>query len=277
MVKIFDAHCHFGKFGVQHFKGHDVEIFKDRELATAEDMERYMSKNNIMKVVAVPHYTPDLETPFKEYNPLILDTLDKINGFYGGLWINPAKPELTKEVLKLFNHPKLVAFKISPANWPQNITADPKTWPEKFKESMESVIDFAKQEKIVIQAHTGHGTSTIFEYEKFIEKHGNELKIQFLHMGGSCAGHIAFVPRFIKFIERGYDVYCDISSSKGMGLPFLLKELMEKCVEGLDRVFFATDEPWGVFESEFALVNSLDVSGRIKRKILFDNANRVYS
>jgi predicted TIM-barrel fold metal-dependent hydrolase len=184
MVKIFDAHCHFGRFGIQRFKGNNVEIFRDRELASVEDMEKYMQKNNIMKVVAVPHYTPDLETPFKEFNPLVLETLDKVNVFYGGLWVNPAKPDMTKEVLKAFNHPKLVALKLSPANWPQNITANPDTWPEKFRHSMELVIQFAKQEKIILQVHTGHGASSIFEYEKFMEKYGDNLKIQFLHMGG---------------------------------------------------------------------------------------------
>jgi len=276
MVKVFDAHCHFGKFGIVRMKGNDIELFRNRELATPEDMERYMKKNNIIKVVAVPHYTPTPEKPFKEFNPAILDALDKVNGFYGGLWVNPAMPDFTKEVLKLFNHPKLVALKISPANWTKDITIDPKTWPAKFKESMESVIEFAKQEKIVLHAHTGHGASSIYAYEKFIEQYGNDLKIQLLHMGSSCSGHAAFVPRFIKLIEKGYDVYTDISSSKGMGLPFLLQELMDKCEEGIERIFFATDEPWGVFGAQFALVNSMDISGRIKSKILFDNANRLY-
>jgi len=64
----------------------------------------------------------------------------------------------------------------------------------------------------------------------------------------------AFVPRFIELLKENYNLYCDTSFARSFGPNWLINELISKYPEGLERVFFASDNPWGLFEAEYQKV-----------------------
>lgn len=277
--KVFDAHGHIGKFGSWTMKKNVVEPFVGREIENYEDQENYMKKNNIAKAIIMPHYTPDQSIPYDKYNPIVFETISKLDNVYGAVWVSPLpeNTEKTKEVLNSLPIEKIVALKMSPDSWPKGkYTPDPKTWDEEFKSNMELIIDAAKKHDLVIQTHTGSNNSEIMEYVPFVESYGKGVKIQFVHMGGSAGGHFAFVPRFIEWLKEGYEFYCDTSFCKGFGPSWLVQEMQEKYPKGLDNIMFACDNPWGIFESEYWRIEAIDCSDEIKQKIFYDNANNLY-
>ena len=80
-MKIFDAHSHIGKFGIQHMKGRDVEPFQGREVTNAEEQKEYMKQNGITKAIVMPHYVTDQKVPFEEYNFIVLYFDSKLYNF----------------------------------------------------------------------------------------------------------------------------------------------------------------------------------------------------
>ncbi|MDD4353261.1 MAG: amidohydrolase family protein [Candidatus Nanoarchaeia archaeon] len=276
--KIFDAHSHIGKFGQWTMKGNLVEPFFGREITNYSDQKEYMQKLGINKAIVVPHYTPDQNVPFEIYNKIVLETVKKLDNVYGALWVSPLKENLSKtlEVLKLLPVNKIVALKISPDSWPKGKTPNPQTWDDDFKKGFELIIEAAKKHSLIIQTHTGNDNSDILNFVPFVEKYGEGLKIHFCHMGGSAGGQIAFTPRFIDWLKKGYEFYCDTSFCKGFGPAWLVKEMIEKYPKGLNNIMFASDSPWGLFESEFYRVEAIDCSDEIKNKIFYENATNIY-
>lgn len=276
--RIFDAHSHIGKFGRQMFRGEVVEPFKGREITNFKDLKKHIEKLGINKCLIVPHYTFEQTTAF-ENNERVLEAVSKLENVYGGLWVSPL-PENTKRTEKVLDSlpiDKIKALKICPQSWPKGRnTINPESWNETIKENMEEIINTLKKHKLVLHAHTGTGNSDVTAYAKFVEKYGKGIKIQFVHMGISPGGHFAFIPRFIEWLKQGYDFYCDTAEARGFAAAWLVKELQEKYPKGLERVLFATDNPWGVFESEFWKIEAINCEDKIKEKIFYTNASSLY-
>lgn len=278
--RTFDVHSHIGRFGTWKLKGNLIEIFKRREISSAEDQAAYMNGLGINKAVVMPHYTIDQTIPFDVYNPVVLDTVKKLKNVYGGLWVSPLpeNTDRTKKVLASLPIDKIVVLKISPDSWPKGkYTPNPETWDEQFKHNMEDIINACKKHNLILQTHTGNDNSDIMHFVPFVEKYGKDLRLHFCHMGGVAGGQMAFTPRFIEWLKAGYDFYTDTSFCKGFGPAWLVKEMEEKYPSGLNRILFASDNPWGIFESEFWRVEAIKCSDEIKEKIFYSNAERIYS
>ncbi len=296
--KIFDTHLHIGSFGINFMKQREVDIFGSKDIKNAEDMKAFMKTNKVSKALIVPHYNADIKYPFVVGNKTVLTILNdaelnnaknKNNGLenvYGALWVSPLK-ELAeyneaiieqKEVKKISN--KIVALKLSHNSWPEHTTANPKTWKPKFRIEMEKILDFAQKNNLVIHLHTASESAIINAYEPFIKKYGErnnyKLKLQFVHMGNSAAGIIAFVPRFVEWLQQGYDFYCDTSGAWGFGPEWLVNEMQKKHPAGLNNILFASDYPWGNFASEYHKIASISCDEEIKKKIFWENADKVY-
>ena len=132
-----------------------------------------MKKVGISKAIVMPHYVPDQSVPFTKYNPIVLDTISKLDNVFGGLFVSPLPENTsrTKEVLRSLPVKKIVAFKMSPDSWPKGVTPNPETWSPEFKSNVEAIINAAKKYDLVIQTHTGSGNSDPREYAPFVEKY----------------------------------------------------------------------------------------------------------
>ncbi|OGK68447.1 hypothetical protein A2313_03805 [Candidatus Roizmanbacteria bacterium RIFOXYB2_FULL_41_10] len=276
-MDIFDSHSHIGKFGTINYKGNFSIPFKTFEIADLEDQSQFMKHNNIKYSVVVPHYTQDQKKPFNEFNRLVEELVEKTENILGGLWVSPL-PALTKlndNVLNSLPKNNIVALKISPSSWPDKLTLNPQSWDKSFKHNMEKIINALIINGLVLHVHTGSGKADAFHLDNFVKQYGQNLKIQFVHMGGSMSGHLSFIPRFIKWINTGYNFYTDISNSRGFAIKWIL-ELSKNSPKLLKRILFASDNPWGDLDSELIKIQKLNCSDDIKNNILFKNAYDLY-
>ncbi|MDD5254242.1 MAG: amidohydrolase family protein [Candidatus Nanoarchaeia archaeon] len=277
--KIFDTHTKIGKFGSWVMKNNRIEPFSGREITNTNDINNHMKKFRIEKAIVVPHYTPNQNLPFEVYNPLVLDASSKLENVYGALWVSPLleNSKKTIEVLDSLPIKKIVALKMSPDSWPEGkYTPNPETWDEEFRDNIELIMKAAKKHDLMIHMHTGTENSNIMEYVNFVSEFGKKIKIQFNHMGSSAGGHFAFTPRFIDWLKDKNKVYCDTSFCRGFGPAWLVKEMQENYPKGLDNIFFASDYPWTIFESEFWKVEGIPCTDKIKNKIFYENAIKAY-
>ena len=288
--KIFDTHLHVGSFGINFMKQREVDIFGSRGIKNAEDLKAFMQKNTISKALIVPHYNADIRYPFVVGNKMVLSITKSLESVYGALWVSPLKElaEYNNAIIGNLDNKsavtklpdKIVALKLSHNSWPEHTTANPKTWKPKFRIEMEKIFDFAQRNDLVIHLHTASESAVINAYEPFIKEYGErnnyKLKLQFVHMGNSAAGIIAFVPRFIEWLQQGYDFYCDTSGAWGFGPEWLVNEMQKKYSKGLNNILFASDYPWGNFAAEYHKIASINWDTEIKDKIFWENAEKLY-
>jgi len=269
---------HIGHWGEWTVKRREVAIFPNRETKGAKEQKELMKKSGITKAVIVPHYVPNLEAPFTIYNPVVLDAVSKLDNIKGGLWVSPLPDatQLLNKVLEKKPEKNIKALKMSANAWPGKINMSPKSWKPQFRENFERILDYAKKHNLVIHMHTGTGNSAIQYFIPFLEEYGNRATMQMVHMGNSASGVMAFVPRFIDWIQKGYDLYCDTSDCWGFGPNWLVQEAVKRHDPTIKRILFASDNPWGVFEAEVAKIESTTIPEDIKEKIFFSNANNLY-
>jgi uncharacterized protein len=277
-MKLFDAHMHVGRFGKNKMKDREIELFTERDIDSKEKMKEYMSANEIHGAVIVPHYNASFEYPFREGNKTVIDVCRSCDNVFGGLWLSPMKrfEELNNEILDNKLPTNIRAVKFSHNSWTGGVTANPRSWDNGTRETAEKIFDFCEKNKLVVHLHTGSQKSVINSYTPLVEEYGEKVRFQFVHMGNSAGGIIAFVPRFVEWLQQGYDFYCDTSGSWGFGPEWLIKEMEKKHPAGLDRVLFATDYPWGSVKAEYWKIKGMDCSNEIKEKILFENGSKLY-
>lgn len=276
-MKVFDSHCHLGRFGTIKYKGYQSEPFAGFEVNDYRQQLAYMSANKLQYSLVVPHYTQDPKQPFAVFNPLIKQATEQSEHIFGGYWVSPlaAHSELTNQVLKSLPQPKIVALKISPSAWPNNLTLNPTTWNSAVRANFQAIISALQKHALVLHVHTGSGQADASHLDNFVAQYGKGIKIQFVHMGGSMSGHLSFVPRFIEWINQGYDFYTDTSNSRGFALKWI-NNLAKKNPKIFKHILFASDNPWGDLQSELIKIQQLSCSLSIKQAILFKNAYALY-
>ncbi|MBI1929074.1 amidohydrolase family protein [Candidatus Poribacteria bacterium] len=277
--KVFDSHVHVGSVNGQIiFQGKQLNPFPNSELKGIEEVLKYLQGRGIDKCLVIPFYTFDkLNSPFEQFNPLVMECVSKLENVYGALWITPNSTDekYLDEVLDLATYAKIRAFKTTAELWEEDVTPDPMSWSSRIQRNMNKIIDFAIKHNLPIQFHTSGGKTAPEYFENFFKEYGNSVKIHFVHMGMNTTVHFKFIPLFISWLKQGYLVYCDTSLARGFAVRWLVDELV-RLREGYDRIMFATDEPWGDFTSEYHKIVGLEVDEQYKRRILYDNAQSLY-
>jgi predicted TIM-barrel fold metal-dependent hydrolase len=270
--RVFDAHSHIGEWGRWEMKENEVQPF-DREFLDIEDLRDYMEGYGVERQIVMPHYHPDLSKTF-ELNTLAAEMSSEEN-IYGAVFVEPSHPEETQEALEIAGSNKgIVALKTSAGAW--NSSYDPESWSEDERMVMEKVLKFSARNDVPVQFHTGHTDSAPEKLFKIIDKYP-EAVYHLVHSGGIAGGHFAALPRILDRLET-HEVYCDTSWSRGFAPRWFYRELSRR--DALDRMMFATDEPWGDFPSEFhkilGLKKETDISEEELQMILHDNAEKLY-
>lgn len=224
----------------------------------------------------MPTYLQDQRAAFR-YNHLLLAAVERHEALVGGLWVSPLPDveALNNEALAALPHPGIRALKIASNTWrPYGIA--PSSWPARVQRNVEQILEAAAAHRLVIHFHTGYlpGADPL-EFDAFMRSYGRDATYQLVHMGEAIAPVFKFVPRFIEWIEAGYEVYTDTSLAPGFVLPWLLDELDRRNL-GFDRVLFATDAPWGRFPSEYWKIEGLAIGDAVKEQIFWENATRLY-
>lgn len=266
--KVFDAHTHVGEWGTWEVKGRQVSPFTD-PITSQAGLRDQMDRYGIDKQIVMPHYHPDLAETFDD-NSLAVD-LAELDGVYAALFFAPAYPEACEQVRDFARSEDVVALKTSADAWDTG-SYDPASWNATQTREMEDMLDFAADHDLPIQFHTGSDASDPRHLFELVDAYP-DVTYHCVHAGGTGGGHLAFVPRFLDRLDM--DVYCDTSWTRGFGARWIARELKER--DALDRLLFASDEPWGEFPGEFGKVDGLAIADDVKQRLLFDNAARLYT
>ncbi len=272
--KIFDAHFHVGNWGQREYFGYQITpIIKEHN--DYKDCKAYLEKYDITLGLVVPTYLNQQEINFG-YNELIVECVEKVENLYGGLWVSPLAEDVdfTRKTIESIENPKIKVLKMSAGTWGK-YSFDPAIWNLNFQENIEYILHQAHQKGLVLQFHTGSGNSDPLYIDKFMDHYGKEGTFHFIHMGESTAEILKFVPRFINWVKKGYDVYTDQVMAPTFGPQWLLHEL-QKLENAVERMLFGTDSPWSSFESEYWKIEGLEIPDRIKEKIFWENAATLY-
>lgn len=277
---IYDAHFHWGDWGSAQFAGRTITPILN--MRTIADLESYF--NQIDKGIVVPQlvarYTDDKPVldgqKVLAYQDAIVDFCERTEGARFAVYVHPFEPWWKRTIdnlERMADHPKIRAVKMHPNFWP-NASADPNTWDGSLRERMEVVFEIVRRRNLVLQFHTGKSGAVASQNYAALVKSYPEFKYHFVHMGCSSKGHYVFVPLFCRLIEEGYHVWADTCWARGFAVRWIVSELAK--IDALDRLLFASDEPWGDFPSESHKILGLKIDEEIKRKILYDNAEKLY-
>lgn len=278
---LFDAHFHIGPWGTQTYEGHSITpmpglggIVEDHR--AGEDCAAYFKRYGIDGGLVVPTYLDDPTVAF-HFNKLVMAAVAHVDSLYGGFWVSPMPDvqALNEAVLAQLPQPKIRALKIASNSWP-NVGIHPKEWTPQIRRNMEVILEVAQAHSLPIQFHTGYlpGADPL-DFDAFMREYGHAATYHCVHMGEAIAPTFRFVPRFIEWLEKGYDVYTDTSIVPGFGPSWLIHECLNEGV-GLDRILFGTDAPWGRFPSEYWKVAGIETDDSIKRQIFWENAQALY-
>ena len=275
---IFDAHFHIGAYGTQRIFDRDVmPVAPGADHVDGAACRAYLKKNGAIGGVMIPCYLEDQSVAF-QLNDLLLETVDPSNHLYGALWVSPidACRDWTFETLEHLPQPGIRALKIASNTW-TGTSIDPRDWSSAEREVVERILESAAAHNLVVHFHTGYldGADPV-KFDAFMSEYGKAATYQLVHMGEAILPAFKFMPRFIEWLDRGYDVYTDSSMVPGFAPAWLVRELLDRG-EGIDRVLFATDGPWGGFPVEVAKIESLDVDDAIKQQIFSGNGLRLYA
>jgi len=277
--KVFDAHFHIGVHGTQlSVDGYVTPLKTEDEHSTYEDCQKYLRKNNIYGGLIVPTYISNQKAAF-DYNKLIIEGLmnNEKDNIYGGLWVSPLNKimEFTIDTLNGLPKKRVKALKMSANAW-EGMSVSPSSWTKEIKSNMDFIIQKAIDFGLVIHFHTGERVNDVDKFDDFLTEYGSAIRIQFVHMGETLTGAFRFIPNFIKWLNKGYDIYCDTSMVPGFAVRWILKEI-EVIEDGFDRLLFATDSPWESFLSEYWKIEDLKISEELKEKIFWRNFVHLYS
>ena len=276
-TKIFDAHFHIGAYDEQRYEGHTIRpIPQSLDHGDGNDCASYVAQNGLKGGIIVPTYL-ERQTAAFEFNDLMIAAVEQHASLYGGLWVSPLEDleNHLDDALKCLPHRKIKALKIASNTW-GTFGIHPSSWTAGVKKNVERILDHAAQHNLIIHFHTGYlpGADPL-DFDAFMRVYGKRARYQLVHMGEAIAPAFRFAPRFVEWIKAGYDVYTDTSIVPGFAPGWLLQLLDENNL-GFERVFFATDSPWGRFPTEYWKVEGLNVPDAVKDGIFFDNAIKAY-
>lgn len=273
---VIDGHSHIG--AMEPWKFYDLkEPVKPTvyDFATTGDYVRHMDDLGVERALVLPNYgIPVQGQPFS-LNPLVLDTVKSNDRIRGGLWVSflPQNKEMTLEALRHAGEEGIVALKTT---FLLGGNPDPGMWDDETREIAEACFRAAREHDLVFHFHTSPGgTSDLNNYIPLVERYARDVKTYLVHFGGGVSGHIRLVPRFLDWVEQGYQVYTDTTWAIGFGVRWLLTEIERRGVGG-DRVLFASDEPWSDFWGEYYKIAGQPVSEELKQRILHQNFAALY-
>jgi len=274
---VFDAHFHIGAYGKRKSAGKSVQpIIESLDHKEPSDCTSYLDKKGLKGGLIVPTYFDDQSIAFN-YNSLVVEATKLDSRLLGGLYVCPL-PDWMKEsekAMTLLPSKNIRALKMAPNKWP-SYSINPDSWDTALSSNMDKLMGMAADLDLMVHFHSGYAFGADpADFDGLVRRFGRKTKIQIVHMGEAVKPAFKFVPRFIEWLSEGFRVYTDTSIVPGFAPIWLLDEL-DKHGLGHDRIMFATDSPWGLFESEYWKIEGLPVNDDIKDDIFFANARRIF-
>jgi predicted TIM-barrel fold metal-dependent hydrolase len=270
---IRDAHRHLGVLPAFPFYGGPPVRPDTTARATISELLKDMDAEGTERALVIPNYgVPDPAVAFG-FNELCVEATTRSDRITAALWVSPLERDAqrTADALKLAGEPGVKALKLSFLLGGR--PGDPACRP-----ALDATFAKAREHDLVVHVHTSPGAaSDIDEAGTLVEDYGDDAKIHLVHFGGGMSGHIKLAGhRFFDWIERGKQVYTDLSWAIGFAPRWLAAEIDRRGAGG-DRVLFASDEPWGDAAGEQALMRAAARSAVLEDLVFRRNFDRLYT
>ncbi|MBT0767594.1 amidohydrolase [Kineosporia sp. J2-2] len=243
-----DAHRHLGVLPEYPFYGGPPIRADVTARGTIRELLDDLDAEGTERALVIPNYgVPQADLAFG-FNELVVEAAQADDRIRAGLWVSakPADAERTAQALKLAGEPGVKALKLS-------FLLGGRVGDDDVKPGLDAVFAAAREHDLVVHVHTSPGgASDIDEIGKLVDAYADQVKLHLVHFGGGMSGHMKLIGgRFFDWIEQGRQVYTDLSWAIGFAPRWLAQEISRRGV-GHDRVLFASDQPWGDFEGEYA-------------------------
>jgi predicted TIM-barrel fold metal-dependent hydrolase len=188
------------------------------------------------------------------------------------LWVSPLArdAERTATALALAGESGVRALKIS------FLLGGRPTDPE-CRPGLDRIFEVARAHGLVVHVHTSPGAaSDINEVGNLVDRYGDEVAVHLVHFGGGMSGHIKLISqRFFDWISAGKRVYTDMSWAIGFAPRWLACEIDRRGI-GHDRILFASDQPWGDHEGEYARLRAAAGDGELADLVFRGTFEKLY-
>jgi uncharacterized protein len=267
-----DAHRHLGVLPAYPFYGGPPVSPDTGARATIDELIRDMDREGTERALVIPNYgVPDPAVAFS-FNELCVEATTRSDRISAALWVSPLErdAERTARALTLAAEPGVRAVKIS-------FLLGGRPDDPACKAGLDEIFQAARDHDLVVHVHTSPGAaSDIDQVGSLVEEYGDSVKIHLVHFGGGMSGHIKLAgSRFFDWIDRGKEVYTDLSWAIGFAPRWLAAEI-ERRGAGADRVLFASDEPWGDAAGEHAALSAATAGRELQDLVFRDNFDRLY-
>lgn len=267
-----DAHRHLGVLPAYPFYGGPAVSADIGARATIDELLADMDREGTERALVIPNYgVPDPDIAFS-FNELVVEAATRSDRISAALWVSPLErdAERTAGALALAAEPGVKALKISflLGGRPDDPACQP---------GLDAIFGAAREHGLVVHVHTSPGAaSDIDQVGRLVESYGDDTKIHLVHFGGGMSGHIKLIGhRFFDWIDRGKQVYTDLSWAIGFAPRWLMDEISRRGA-GQDRVLYASDEPWGDQPGEYARLRAVAGDGELADLIFRGTFDQLY-
>jgi len=174
--------------------------------------------------------------------------------------VDPTKPDTYAQAADLLQHPRTVGIKIHPEEHGYDI-----------REHGRAIFEFAERHHAVVETHSGEENSRPAEFVRFADSFPGVTLI-LSHLGCGWDGDHGHQVRAIQACRHG-NIYTDTSSSQSIYCGLIEWAVREA---GADRILFGTDSPIHSVAAQRARIDAAEIPAAAKRRILHDNAARVF-
>ncbi|MBB3677595.1 amidohydrolase family protein [Modestobacter versicolor] len=246
--RVHDAHRHLGVLPAHPFYGGPPVNPDTTARATIDQLVADLDREGTERALVIPNYgVPDPTASFA-LNELVVEAAQRDDRIRAGLWTSPRPQDAvaTEEALALAGEDGVAALKLSFLLG--GGVDDPACRPQ-----LDAVFAAARQHDLVVHVHTSPGAaSDLDQVGRLVDRYADDVAVHLVHMGGGMSGHIKLIgSRFFDWVAAGKRVYTDTSWAIGFAPRWFATEI-ERRGTGADRVLFASDQPWGDFEGEYA-------------------------
>ena len=174
--------------------------------------------------------------------------------------IHPRQPESYQQAAELLAVPHCIGIKIHPEEHLYHIN-----------EFGAELFEFAARHKAIVLSHSSEQNSQAVDLVYWANRFP-EMKLILAHIGCGWDNDYSHQIRGIQQSIHG-NVYADTSSSRSI-TPGLIEWAVREA--GIERILFGTDSPLYVASMQRARIDCADLSEADKRRILRDNAVRLF-
>ena len=256
-IEGIDVHAHYGAcVGAPH---HLTD-----ELATG-DAEEVLRRARIARICLsivspLAAFFPEGEADPEAANMDAQKTVEALGGLLRWVVVDPQKPRTFAQAADLLSSPRCAGIKIHPELHAYHIN-----------DYGRQVFEFAEKHGAVVQSHSGEERSLPADFLMLADDFPG-VRLIVSHLGCGFDGDLTHQVRAIQQSKHG-NMFTDTSSAKSI-TPNLIEWAVREI--GADRILFGTDTPLYFAPMQRARIDYADISDSDRKRILRDNAERLF-